>query len=419
MAYTVQSRYGFLRHGLYHVEQKGLPDTDSQFVKNAVVSQNYVTKGDNIPNWRWRIANGIDATTLLVGEEYQANNPFWAVTTVFQYNKGTPQAVGAISLSEASGTFCDGGYAIQDPASLSTVLADNAAKTKFVAKCREVQRSFQGGVFLGELRQTLRMIRNPAKALREGLQDYLTRIRARKGRLGRGRARKTNARKFLADTWLEYSYGWRPLLSDVEDGAKALANLQRMHPLHQAVSAYGEDVRVFYNALGQHGHATASFLMNQTAKSSVKVIYRGAIRVNPSSQPLMAQKLFGVSLTDFVPTAWELVPYSFLVDYFTNIGNIIDAWSFGRGNLSWSNQTVIREYINSYHSPVSINHSTATTTTYQFIRAPTAVYSHRLINRQTYLGNFIPVFQWQLPGSSTKWINLGALLASKRMSPYY
>jgi hypothetical protein len=133
----------------------------------------------------------------------------------------------------------------------------------------------------------------------------------------------------------------------------------------------------------------------------------------------MAANLFGFNPSEFVPTAWELIPYSFLADYFTNIGDILDSWAYGRGNLSWSNRTQIQETNNSYFGPVKLEPFLSYATVQQYISAPPAVFTHRKISRASYLGNFVPQFQTEIPGMSTKWINLAALLASKRMSPYY
>jgi hypothetical protein len=38
-----------------------------------------------------------------------------------------------------------------------------------------------------------------------------------------------------------------------------------------------------------------------------------------------AVELSGFQFRDFVPTVWELIPYSFVSDYFVNIGDILEA----------------------------------------------------------------------------------------------
>jgi hypothetical protein len=43
----------------------------------------------------------------------------------------------------------------------------------------------------------------------------------------------------------------------------------------------------------------------------------------------------GFSWESFVPTVWELVPYSFILDYFTNIGDVLSAGLLVQSHLAW------------------------------------------------------------------------------------
>lgn len=55
------------------------------------------------------------------------------------------------------------------------------------------------------------------------------------------------------------------------------------------------------------------------------VRYRGRIDAQVDAPVWNNLDLFGFSAKEFVPTLWELLPWSFLVDYFTNVGDILDA----------------------------------------------------------------------------------------------
>jgi len=54
-------------------------------------------------------------------------------------------------------------------------------------------------------------------------------------------------------------------------------------------------------------------------------------------------KTFGFRPEEFVPTAWELIPYSFVVDYFTNVNDIINAWAYRSAGIEWLQYTAYRE----------------------------------------------------------------------------
>lgn len=394
--------------------------------EEAVIWQNYsesfetsVTYGDNIPGWRYLIANGLDATTSLVGTQYGGSRGSGIVQHKALWNKETPVQDGFYERSQMEGNIVNLQMPTGNPSGISLTVADNAAKAKFIQKALEVTHQFQGGTFLGELGKTLKMIRNPAQAFRRGITDYTNDLKkvVRASRSAGGRQLTARVVKTAADSWLEYQYGWKPLLSDVENGAKALARLEESTPTFKRITAYGENETVTSSSDHSiHGYAyTSAYDSDYT-----KVVYRGAVRVTPPVRKTMAQSLLGFDLASFVPTAWELTPYSFLVDYFTNIGDIIQGWSYLRGNLSWVNRTAIQEKRvtagpggwGNYLAFQSIH----TNSIFPIILVPQEKLWKRQISRAKFTGSLVPDFQFELPNSSTKWINIGGLLASKSVA---
>jgi hypothetical protein len=131
------------------------------------------------------------------------------------------------------------------------------------------------------------------------------------------------------------------------------------------------------------------------------------------------------SLQDFEVTAWDLLPYSFLVDYFTNIGDIIHASTFTAYNLDWGVQTS-RTRIESTYSFNAIP---------DFLHNPAIVYTENWckggnssISSTTFVRNsitaasLIPEFRVSLPTSAKPWENIGALLVSRyadKLVPFY
>lgn len=129
----------------------------------------------------------------------------------------------------------------------------------------------------------------------------------------RGESRITD---FVADSWLEYSYGWKPLLNDVYQHAEAAAT-------------------IFTERSGDWRTASASAQSKRTTTlKDSSSIYLNTSEVITSSQSIQMDVVFripngAVSITTALGlnnpllVAWELVPFSFVVDWFLPVGNSI------------------------------------------------------------------------------------------------
>lgn len=406
----------------------GLPVNTSPQFWGYVTRTNSATYGDNIPNWRQVIASGGDATTYLLGEKYHVKVDRGSYYESASYKPGkVPQIGGAnpgvydeiLDLFDPATSFPS-----TDPGSLSEVTALNLAKVRFAQKRQEVDQKFSGGVFLGELRETLHLIRSPAKALRSHIDSYFITLNKRVKRIRTGgvASRLRDAkRKVLADTWLEYAFGMRPLISDTRSAAEALASLAVGRKPHQRITATGVDERVTFNGSGLATIVTANWYRTGKSFSRCKVIIRGSVRADPSAHKLFSSTLWGFDPVQWIPTAWELVPYSFLVDYFTNVGDVLQSWASQSVVLEWANRTIIKEYRNIlgeggyFVDPP--DHPDYVITCYG--QVPRTETSRSKVERIAGYADFIPRFQFEIPGLSTKWINLAALLGTKRVSPFY
>lgn len=305
------------------------------------------------------------------------------------------------------------------PGLQTTVAADNAAKMSFISDVKRGYNTISGGVFLGELRETLNMIRHPARGFRLGLQDWLTAVQKRQSRYciarNRSRWRSTCIDKMNADLtslWLEYSFGWSPLISDTIAGAEALNELINGKIRYTSVSGAGRSeestvVAINGNYPGISGAAIVG--QNRTIKRSA-VYIKGRVTAQADGPTLTnARDLFGFKLEEFVPTVWNLLPYSFLSDYFVNIGDILEATFFDRSSIQWANKSTVQEsYSNVTGYPVFDPKQG-----WSGVGSPgSAKAVHKSFKREASIDSLVPVFEISLPGGSTKWINMAALLAS-------
>lgn len=206
------------------------------------------------------------------------------------------------------------------------------ALRKIVREASNRITPFQSGIFLGELHKTLHMIRRPVNSLMKLMHDYQRAVMKR----ARGKLSVDRLKRVINDTYLEYTYGWRPLFMDVDNGMQALATYASSNPFHvERVTKYGWDEAVTVDS-DQSSLTSINVLTKWELKSTERCRVSAGIRVYTDGSLTGSAWTFGLNIDQFAPTAWELLPYSFLVDYFTNIGTIIDAWSVVNGNLAFA-----------------------------------------------------------------------------------
>ena len=279
------------------------------------------------------------------------------------------------------------------------------ASLKLMLRAQQARQSLQALVSLGEVGETLRMLRRPARALFEGIFDYLgeSRRRARK-------AKKKHRKRVVQDTWLEYNFGWAPLVSDIEGAHNALHNL----PLSQyqyVRATHSDDVEADTN-LGSSTVGKFVFGWEETVKYNVSVRAYGEVGVECISNSGKLAR-WGIETEQFVPTLWELIPYSFVADYFSNIGDIISANALPRGAMKWHGMTskVTVSKRRSYR--FSSNGTKNNVTQYKGGGGfATPSYSSRThYSRQTaaFTSFGLSDFAFEIPGLSRKWLNLAAL----------
>lgn len=220
----------------------------------------------------------------------------------------------------------------------------------------------------------------------------------------------------VRDTWLEYQYGWGPLMSDVKSGAEALARYgQKLRYPGQYLVSRGNvdsnlDEVLTTNLSTNNG---CSFRYNKLAWSAADVKYYGYTKSIPVNPITSAANIFGLMPREFLPTVWELIPYSFLVDYFTNIGDMIQGYAWQRAGLKWCSKTTRQRRhlrVTSYAATPALN--------YEIVAAQPSETHHesKLVTRiKDYTGVFVPDFTFEIPGfGSTKWLNIAALARLRR-----
>jgi hypothetical protein len=310
--------------------------------------------------------------------------------------------------------------------SISTSAANVIALEAFAKEIYKAQRTLNGGQQTGEMLEAIRMLRNPLKSLRKGFDVLKATAKKRSLKYVSNRAqfehmRRRNRRKYrsygkmLTDTYLEWVYGWSPLMSSIDDITEGIERIgKRRHTKY--VKAEGRSDLITHPQNLALTSGTLSLRAKRRRIQTGIYVYRGTVKVGQITDTRGFMKLSGFDWTDFIPTAYQLFPYSFVLDYFTNTGDVINAMAIRKSDLAWSNRTRVQE-VTQMHVDHTFDQYTPpagyAVTSESFMRH-VCLRVDKKFSRTAYTGSLVPPLRFELPvGGSLKWLNLAALTASK------
>jgi hypothetical protein len=167
-----------------------------------------------------------------------------------------------------------------------------------------------------ERQQTVNMI---ASNIMQLVDTYRDLRRGRNPFTNRNSKPLKQGSKELANRWLEYSYGWAPLVSDVYSALE----LQKLQPPSGIVRSRGtvNQSKTYYNVpKGSIYDTMESWSTEVRQKSSTCAIRARVTLDNPNLSFATS-----VGLTNPALLTWELLPYSFVVDWFLPVGSWLEA----------------------------------------------------------------------------------------------
>lgn len=124
----------------------------------------------------------------------------------------------------------------------------------------------------------------------------------------------------LADNWLAMQYGWKPLLQDVHGAFESLAKFHYADYNIRQVKSSGKAKEVVRSPIFSYGgHAVG--ILQTTVETRCKFGLR--FRLDSALTAFLAQTGF----TNPINLFWEVLPYSFVVDWFLPIGPYLETLS--------------------------------------------------------------------------------------------
>lgn len=360
--------------------------------------------GTTMPGWRRRIRQHYSAVTNLD-----------ATKTEIMDAPGKAQVIQIVKSTGLVGTYAAaagapaGGNVSSVPIGvISTEKATNMAAGEFYKNVRNKMSTFKGSVFAAEFREAKSMMIDRSRRIISSIDPYQRQLKRR----WYGKGSKRSRLKLLSDSWLELQFGWLPLISDIEDAHKALNNPR---PQYAHVVGSGSDFIIVSRGQVSSGSGIIVHRGSQTESTECEVKYYGQVRAyaNPAGGGPMQD--FGLHAREFLPTAWEVLPWSFAVDYFTNVGDIVNAIAYAGSNVQWAGKvtTCSREVKRETHM-----YGVADTATLMYVTTLSLPFISRVksssVARRNEFSVPIPSLLWGIP-SRKQFLNLAALAVSRRL----
>ena len=212
----------------------------------------------------------------------------------------------------------------------------NAALARLAARANSGSANIPEDLFTAA--QTLRLFTNNVDRLRafanaiRGGASFVVALKA--GRLsssagGIARAQRlldklrqqgVSGSRLLAALWLEFRYGWIPLINDIKDSIAVFSDLITKSPSVTSLTATStrneEFLRdLFTDNIAGNTKPTGQSMTRKRTKTRYGLVYK------VSDPYLHAAAQLG--FTSPVALGWELIPFSFVVDWFLPIGQTL------------------------------------------------------------------------------------------------
>jgi hypothetical protein len=168
-------------------------------------------------------------------------------------------------------------------------------------------------VSLAELKQTVALLRSPLN----NFLKFLAKVAKDKSVAVSVAKRSLTVGQYLVAEWLTYRYGVRPLIKDIQDILKAVSR-DKIGMLHTARAQETRQKQFVWHHDVSHGHLKTSY----DVLTQDEVIVKCGITFNAE---MTVMDFLGLSPSNLPSVAWELIPFSFVVDWFVNIGTYIKA----------------------------------------------------------------------------------------------
>lgn len=260
-----------------------------------------------------------------------------------------------------------------------------------------------------ELNKTSAMICQALSLLRHPIRDAKRALKLTRKQMRTPEGRKAVLDK-ANDLWLEGRYGWRPFIYDVMSWFDA-----RSTPKYERYTARKRVKRsATWTTYIDFGYNRGLGVIKLRLDHQLSVVFRAGQLAEYSPRVDGYAQSFG--LYDVVGAAWDLVPYSFVYDWFCNLGDALkslQAYYLVKNRIGWSSLKQEYTVVHTPETPVPVVY-TEPYARYEYMKLPIGeAFNERLMNyTRTPVTSFLPDFAWRCHLDLAKIADLVALLRS-------
>lgn len=248
------------------------------------------------------------------------NNPFSSVTTTKQGTYGGSCVAVRTGTCTNPGRFVQTGLSTADSSNIlphpshATDLISARVVAGTAAYAGIAEPDWSGLVELAQIKQTSMIARDASDLLLKFIQDLRNSKKFRKSRI------KTIG-GFIANSYLTYRYAFLTTVMSLNDLLDAIDSLEAAKPVRYTSRGKSPLPTRITEVVEADAALDTYQWQYRTARSEIG----GKVRAGVLYEHRHSYDTFGLNVTQIPIAAWEIIPYSFVVDWFVNVSDFISA----------------------------------------------------------------------------------------------